>query len=174
MVDLCTMQGVWTFIDSLLLHSHTHYAHGITFYYLRKAAHLEHGSRCTVPRQLSKGLGARSRAPHHARACVRRDRTPTRALFVATGRRPRAPARRAFNVERVCRLPTKRGHHGHFSGRAFIPPRPRTGLWIPPLSLSRRSPPLPFAVTVRFAPTFSYGVTRACLPRDALAAAPGP
>ena len=122
----------------------------------------------------SKGLSARSRAPHHARARVRRDRTPTRALFVATGRRPRAPARRAFNVERVCRLPTKRGHHGHFSGRAFTPPRPRTGLRIPPLSLSRRSPPLPFAVTVRFAPTFSYGVTRACLPRDALAAAPGP
>ena len=32
MVDLGTMQGVWTFLDSVLLHSHTHYAHGITFY----------------------------------------------------------------------------------------------------------------------------------------------
>ena len=68
----------------------------------------------------------------------------------------------------------KRGHHGHCSGSGFTPPRPRTGLRMPPpppLSLSRRSPPLALVTTVR--PPFAEE-GRACLPLDALAAAPEP
>ena len=73
----------------MLLHSHTvPLPYGIIS--PTRTAHA-HGSRCTVPRQLSKGLSAQSRAPHDTRACVRRYRTPTPGTLCCHQTPPPAP-----------------------------------------------------------------------------------